>query len=158
YSAGKAAEHTLRQSEVEAFENVVGEVLRLRDELLASGDSFLHADGMRRFIRIDLQFHTLLVRAAANARLMKVFADTRVLLNIFGIRRAGHDAAQLTEIHRYHSEILAAILARDPKAAKRLLSEHIQVSKLERLQEFDEREREIALGHHLPEMYSIEAP
>ena len=70
---------------------------------------------MRRFIRIDLQFHTLLVRAAANSRILKVVADTRVLLNIFAIRRKGHEPAQLTQIHRYHSEILAAIVRGDPQ-------------------------------------------
>ena len=82
-----------------------------------SGEHQLNADGMRRFIRMDLQFHTMLVRAAANSRILKAVADTRVLLNIFGIRRKGHDAAQLTQIHRYHSEILAAIVRQDPQAA-----------------------------------------
>jgi DNA-binding GntR family transcriptional regulator len=87
-----------------------------------------------------------------------VFADTRVLLNIFAIRRKGHDVVQLTEIHRYHSEILAAVLAGDPKAAKALLGEHIVVSKLERLKEFDEIERENAMGQPHLEMYSVELP
>ena len=59
------------------------EVLLLRDELEASGGVHLSEDAMRRFIRIDLQFHTLLVRAAANSRILKAVADTRVLLNIF---------------------------------------------------------------------------
>ena len=102
---------------------------------------------MERFIRIDLQFHSTLVRAAANSRILKAVTDTRVLLNIFGIRRKGHDATQLTQIHRYHDEILAAIARKDPQGAMRLLGEHIRVSKEERLKELDEREREAALEH-----------
>jgi DNA-binding GntR family transcriptional regulator len=62
-----------------------------------------------------------------------------VLLNIFGIRRKGHDAAQLTQIHRYHNEIVAAIARQDPQEAMRLLGEHIRVSRTSALQEYDER-------------------
>jgi len=145
YAVGKAAEHKLRETDVEALKRAVDEVLLLRDELEASGRAELGTDEMRRFIRMDLQFHTLLVRAAANSRILKVVADTRVLLNIFAIRRKGHDAGQLTQIHRYHSKILAAIVRGDPQAAMRLLGEHIRLSKEERLKEHDDRERDAAL-------------
>jgi len=158
YAVGKAAEHILRRTEIENFQKLVDEVLLLRDELVKSGEPCLHEEGMRRFIRLDFQFHTLIVRAAANSRILKVFADTRVLLNIFGIRRQGHDADQLVEIHRYHNQILAAIVSRDPKAARALLIEHIQVSKLERLKEYDELEREIAMGQPHHELYHVDLP
>jgi DNA-binding GntR family transcriptional regulator len=156
YAVGKAAEHGLRATELEAMQRLVNEVLLLRDELEASGGVHLSEEAMRRFIRIDLQFHTLLVRAAANSRILKVVADTRVLLHIFGIRRMGHDAAQLTQIHRYHSEILAAIARRDPAPAMQLLGEHIRLSKEERLKEYDEREREAALGHPPLDWYNAD--
>jgi DNA-binding GntR family transcriptional regulator len=156
YAVGKAAAHKLRPVELEILESVVKDVLLLRDELEASREHQLNADGMRRFIRMDLQFHTRLVRAAANSRILKVVADTRVLLHIFGIRRKGHDAAQLTQIHRYHSEILGAIVRQDPVEATRLIGEHIRVSKEERLKEYDERERETALGHPLADLYSVD--
>lgn len=154
YAVGKAAEHGLRPADLEALERTVSDVLLLRDELEANGEPHLNQDAMRRFIRIDLQFHTLLVRAAANSRILKVVADTRVLLNIFAITRHGHDTAQLTQIHRYHSKILTAIVHRDPAEATRLVGEHIRVSKEERLKEYDEREREAALGHPLLDSYS----
>jgi DNA-binding GntR family transcriptional regulator len=156
YAVGKAAEHDLRALELDAMQRLVNEVLLLRDELQTSDAPCLKDDAMRRFIRLDLQFHTLLVRAAANSRILKVVADTRVLLNIFGIRRTGHDAAQLTQIHRYHSEILAAIVRKEPQAAMRLLGEHIRLSKEERLKEYDEREREAALGHPPLDLYSAD--
>lgn len=156
YAVRKAAGHKLRDSEVETMQRAVKEVLLLRDELEASGEPHLGSDGMRRFIRLDLQFHTLLVRAAANSRILKVVADTRVLLNIFAIRRKGHDADQLTQIHRYHSQILAAIVRGDPQEAMRLLGEHIRLSKEERLKEHDDREREAALRHPLLDSHSVD--
>jgi len=156
YAVGKAARHKLRDSELQTLERLVSDVLLLRDELQASGEPHLKADGMRRFIKLDLDFHTMLVRSAANSRILKVVADTRVLLNIFAIRRKGHDAGQLTQIHRYHSQILAAIERGDPEQGTRLLGEHIRLSKEERLKEFDEREREMALGYPLPDSYGVD--
>lgn len=146
YAVGKAAEQELRGSELDTLQGLVDQVLQLRDQLVASGEPHLRTAGMGKFVRVDLQFHTMLVRAAANSRILKTVMDTRVLLNIFGILRKGHDAAQLTQIHQEHAEILAAIVKKDPAAAMRLLSEHIRLSKEERLKEHDEREREAALG------------
>lgn len=156
YAVGKAAEHKLSDSDVDAMRKAVDAVLLLRDEVQASGKTHLGVADMRRFIKLDLQFHTLLVRAAANSRILKVVADTRVLLNIFAIRRTGHDAEQLNQIHRYHSEILAAILRGDPEVAKQLLGEHIRVSREERLKEHDAREREAALRHPLLDSHTVD--
>lgn len=156
YAVGKAAEHGLRPAELESIQRAVKEVLLLRDELEAGGEPHLRAEGMQRFIRMDLHFHTMIVRGAANSRILKVVADTRVLLNVFGILRKGHDIAQLTQIHGYHSKILRAIVRKDPAEAMRLLGEHIRVSKEERLKEYDEREREVALGHPLLDLYAAD--
>jgi DNA-binding GntR family transcriptional regulator len=154
YAAGKAAEHGLRRAELDTLQELIDAVLLLRDELQVSGKHHLGTEAMARFIRIDFQFHNTLVRAAANSRILKAVADTRVLLNIFGIRRKGHDVAQLTDIHRYHNQILLAIARKDPQEAMRLLGEHIRVSKEERLKEHDDWEREAALGQPQFESYA----
>jgi DNA-binding GntR family transcriptional regulator len=93
----------------------------------------------------DLRYHDLLLRLADNARLVNAVGDGRVLLNAFAIRRRGHDAAQLERIHRSHREIVDAVVRQDATEARRLLGEHIRVSKQERLQEYDELERERAM-------------
>ncbi len=158
YAVGKAAEHTLRPPDLDTLRRLVSEILILRDELEQSGEARLNAAQMRRFVQIDLNFHALLVRAAANRRVLKAFADTRVLLNIFAMRRKGHDAAQLAEIHRYHSQVLAAVVRKDSAGAMRLLGEHIRVSKQERLNEYDDWEHETAMGHALPGFAGVGAP
>jgi DNA-binding GntR family transcriptional regulator len=155
YAVGKAAEHKLRPPDLDTLQRLVSEILIVRDELEQSGEARLNAAQMQRFVQIDLNFHALLVRAAGNRRMLKVFSDTRVLLSIFAMRRKGHHAAQLSEVHRYHSEVLAAVARKDPETAMRLASEHIRVSKKERLEEYDEWEREIALGHPLPGFASV---
>lgn len=146
YAAGRAAEHGLRPADLEALERTVNDLVVMREQMLATGAPYLGGEAMREFVRVDLEFHSLIVRAAANSRILKAVADTRVLLSIFAIRRQGHDAAQLQQIHRYHNEVLRAIVAKDAATAMRLLGEHIRVSKEERLKEFDERDRETALG------------
>ena len=149
YAVGKAAEHTLRPPDLDTLQRLVSDVLGLGTSWCSPGTS-PEARTMQRFIQTDLGFHATLVRAAANRRILKVFADTRVLLDIFTMRRQGHDVAQLADIHRYHSEVLAAVVRKDSEAAMRLLSQHIQVSKQERLRGYDEWEREIAVSHSAP--------
>jgi DNA-binding GntR family transcriptional regulator len=145
YAVGKAAEHTLRPSDLELLQQGVCALLVLRDELVTSGQPGLTAEQMQRHVQIDLSFHTTLLRAAANRRILKAVTDTRVLLNIFAMRRKGHSAAQLAETHRYHSEILNAVVRKDAEAAMRLMGEHIRVSQGERVREYDEWEHEVAM-------------
>lgn len=146
YAVGKAAEHPLGISDLEQIQRSVDDVLRLREELVASGEPGLTAEQMQRFVQIDLNFHATLVRAAANRRILKVIADTRVLLNVFAMRRTGHRAAQLAEIHGYHNDILQAVVRKDPEAAMRLMGEHLRLGQGERLREYDEWEREVAIS------------
>ena len=145
YSVGKAAAHTLHPSDVETLQSLVKGVLVLRDELLLSGEPGLSPEQMQRFVVNDLNFHATLMRSAGNRRILKVVADTRVLINIFAMRRKGHSAAQLLDIHGYHSEVVGAVVRKEVDLAMRLIGEHIQVSKQERLRDYDEWEHEFAI-------------
>lgn len=140
HSVEKAAQQTLRVTYLQRLNQLVGAVLLLKEELERSKQVRLNTEQMRRFIEIDLSFHALLVRAAGNRRIVKVVGDTRVLINIFGMRRQGHDAAQLGGIHRYHRDILDAVARRDGETAKKLMREHIRISKVERLDEYESGE------------------
>lgn len=155
YAVGKAAEHMLRPQDLQHLQQLIEDVLILREDLVASGEPELTTGQMQRFVQIDLNFHATLVRAAANRRLLKAFADTRVLLNIFALRRRGHGATQLAEIHGYHGEILAAVVRRDSETAMRLMRDHIRLSQKERLLEYDEWERDLALSHPEPGLMGV---
>jgi DNA-binding GntR family transcriptional regulator len=135
YAAGKAAEHSLRPSDLATLQDLVKGVLVLRDELLLSGEPRLSPEQMQRFVANDLSFHATLVRSAANRRILKVVADTRVLINIFAMRRTGH------------SEVVGAVVRKEADLAMRLMGEHIRVSKQERLRDYDEWEYESAISN-----------
>ena len=155
YAVGKAAEHELRPADRETLERTLTEVLALHADLLATGKPGLSAEQMQRFVQIDLSFHDTLVRAAANRRILKVIADTRVLLNIFAMRWKGHNASLLADIHRFHSEVLHAVVRKDAEEAKQLMSQHIRISQRERLREYDDWEREVAISQTSSDLNSV---
>jgi len=137
YAVEKAAQRTLSPAYLDRLNQLAGAVLLLKEELERSAEGRLNKEQMRRFVDIDFSFHALLVRAAGNRRIVKVVGDTRVLINIFGMRRRGHDAAQLGDIHRYHRDIVEAVARQDGETARNLMREHIRISKMERLDEYE---------------------
>jgi len=152
YAVGKAARQPLRQGDLDRLVHLTDAILSLKSELDESGKSELDREQMHRFMTYDLAFHTRLMHLAANARILKVVNETRLLIRIFAIRRGGHTGAQLEEIRRRHSEIVRAISERDPDRAMRAISEHIQISQQERLDAFDQHEIEASLRETMPTM------
>jgi DNA-binding GntR family transcriptional regulator len=110
---------------------------------------------MERFIGCDLGFHALLMSMTNNSRLQKIINDTRLLISIFAIHRGGHDAASLKAIREYHQIILDAVAGQDGQAAMDALSRHIQASKEERLNEYDQWRRESSLRDSMPAFFDI---
>ncbi len=142
FAVGRAARDGVRDADKERLEGLLDETQVLLKELKTSGSPELNAEQMKRFSVADLGFHALLIRLAANARILKVVNDTRLMMRIFAIQRSGHRKGELERIHKHHRAILNAVLKRDPEGARRLLAEHIQASANERLEEFDRWERE----------------
>lgn len=150
YAVEKVSQREIDSSDRQRLYGFVDELRDLHEELTAAQGAGLNQEQMQRFVRADLGYHTLLLRLADNRRILKVVQDTRLLIQIFSIRRGGHDAGLLLQIHRFHREILDAVVRNDVEAAKRLLREHIQLSRQERLQSFDHWEREASLTRSLP--------
>jgi DNA-binding GntR family transcriptional regulator len=150
YAVGKAARQPVRQVDLEKLQSLTDAVLSLKEELEQSGKSELDEEQMHRFVAADLGFHTVLMRLATNARILKVVNETRIMIRIFGIRRQGHTGRLLEDIHHRHSEVVRAIADQDPERAMRAISEHIQVSLRERLDDFDLWEIEATLQETIP--------
>lgn len=149
YAVGKAARQTPRRADLDRLWSLTSAILGLREELARSGRSELSEEQMRLFVNYDLGTHMLFMRMAANARIERVVNETRLLIRIFAMPRRGHTAALLEDIHRRHSEIARAISDQDQEAAMRAISEHIQVSMRERLEDFDHRDIESSLQKFL---------
>lgn len=150
FAAGKASRQPVRSSDLLRLKTLTNAIEDLRTSLERSRKPGLDAVQMQKFVAYDLGFHTLLVRMAANRRILKIVNDTRLLIRIFSIRRQGHSADLLGQIRRQHGDVLRAVSEGDPERATRLLSDHIQRSLHERLDEFDQRELEASLRQSLP--------
>lgn len=152
---GKAARGPFQAPDLERLQGLADEVLTLKAELENSHGGALDGRQMHRFMTRDLGFHALLMRMAGNARILKVVNETRLLMRIFAIRRMGHRAAELEQIHRHHRPILQAVADGQPESAMHLLAHHIQTSLRERLDAFDHWERENSLRDALPEFFDF---
>jgi DNA-binding GntR family transcriptional regulator len=150
YAVGKAARQPIRQVDLEKLQSLTNGLLTLKEELQRSGKSELDQEQMHRFVANDLGFHTVLMRLATNSRILKVVNETRIMIRIFGIRRLGHTVLLLEDIHRRHGEVVRAIADQDPQRAMSAISEHIQVSLRERLDDFDHWEIEATLQEAFP--------
>lgn len=147
FAVGRAATKGIRPADKERLEDTLEQTQMLLAELKSSGKRELDPEQMKRFSLSDLSFHALLIRLAANIRILKVVNETRLMIRIFAIQRSGHKREELERIHRHHKDILHAVVSQDAELARRLLSEHIQASARERLEEFDMWERETHLAN-----------
>lgn len=150
YAAGKAARLPATPADLDRLRSLADGILVLREEMMKAGQEELNPEQMHRFVIGDLGFHTLLVRVAANGRILKVVNETRLLIRIFAIQRRGHNAADLERIYQQHCDVLRAVSERNPERAMRILAEHIQNSQRERLAELDHWERESSLRSSVP--------
>jgi DNA-binding GntR family transcriptional regulator len=155
YAVTKAAEHPLDAADRAQLEKLLADWMGLVEELEASGERGLNPQRLQRSMALDFQFHLLLLRAAGNGRVMKVVNDTRVLIWIFAIRREGHDAKVLREIHAYHQNILQAVCAGEARRAMELMGEHIRLSCEERLRDFDRWERRSQIEVSYPAQFGM---
>ena len=155
YAVGKIARFPLSMADVDRLQHLIDEVLKLEKELEKTKKLVLDRAQMERFIGCDFGFHTLLMSMTQNSRLQKVINDTRLLISIFAIHRVGHDIKQLKRIHGYHQRILDALVKQDAEAAMSAISEHIQASQRERLNEYDRWKRETSLSQSVRPYFDI---
>lgn len=155
FAVGKIARQRVRKADADRLQALADAILPLKDELKRSGNAELDDERMNRFVAYDLGFHAHLMRLAANARILKVVNETRLLMRIFGMRRRGHTVSLLEDIHRRHSEIADAVAKQDSARACRAVSEHIEISQQERLNDFDQWEIETALRDSLPAFFDV---
>jgi DNA-binding FadR family transcriptional regulator len=128
-----------------ALQRVADELLQLIHELDQAKALVLDDGQMQRFESSDIGFHIALLRMAGNRRSLKVVNQARQLIRIFAERRGGHDRGSLERIYRHHYDIVRAIALRKPDEACALVSEHIQNSRRERLEQYERWERDAAL-------------
>jgi DNA-binding GntR family transcriptional regulator len=147
FAINRVAKEGIRPTDQERLNGVLEDTQKLLKELKQSKKKELDADQTRRFTLSDLTFHTFLIRLAANLRILKVVNETRLLIRIFSIDHRGHNYEEIERICNHHKQILQAVIERNGEQARKLLTDHIQVSARERLDRFDQWERETHLAN-----------
>ncbi len=92
----------------------------------------------------DRAFHAAILLAAGNRRLMKIAHDTHMLTQAFARRKehaTGLFASMMVTVLE-HKNILDAILARDPKAARRAMHLHLRLGRQRALRYIDLENRQ----------------
>jgi len=135
YAIGKVAEARVSARFLESLDALVEAVRESASVLKKSGQKALEGEALQKFIQCDLQFHTLLLQAGGNGRMLKILDSTRLLLRVFTLRRQYHTVKLLNEVYRFHRGVLDAVAAGQRDQAMRLLGEHIRLSLDERLAE-----------------------
>jgi DNA-binding GntR family transcriptional regulator len=144
--AARAAALRFRETaDLRGLRQVADRVQSLIQELRRSGHERLNADQMKRLEAAGIGFHTLLLQAAGNRRILKLVTGLRSLVRSFAMHRKGYAADQLKRIHQDHCDVIAAIQARDPDRAAAVMQAHMEGSQRERLEQFDQREQEAGL-------------
>jgi DNA-binding GntR family transcriptional regulator len=155
FAAAKAARHRRSSSELDHLQSFIDPMLTLKVEAEQAGQDSLNRDQMNRFMMYDFGFHSYLMRLAANARILKVVNETRLLMRIFSLQRQGHRPDEVEVIYRQHQQIQQAVARGDADEVAKLISHHIQTSCQERLDEFDYWERENSLRHTFPKFFDL---
>ena len=137
FAAGKVARQGATPEDLSELQRLADAILPFRAELAEASAKALNKAQMKRFMRADLSFHSLLMRMALNPRMQKIVSEAQLLIRIFAIRRDGHEPGMLHKIHAHHTGIVEALRKKQAERAMQMLGEHIQISLQERLKEFD---------------------
>jgi DNA-binding GntR family transcriptional regulator len=142
HTVRRLAARTLGDVDIERLHSVTEELAALINALEKTGCPSLNDEQMERFEAADIAFHMSLARLAGNERVIRIINQVRQTVSIFARRHTGHDRRSLQQIYCDHRDILQAILARDPEKAAAILARHIQNSRHERLDQYEQWERE----------------
>jgi len=109
-----------------------------------SGQAVMDGQPLQDYLRADLAFHLLLLRAAGNRYAAKILGDVQMRTTSFGYRSHDRDLHHVTRMWLYHARVARAVRHRDARAAQYWLERHIRYSLRGALKAFDARRGEPA--------------
>jgi DNA-binding GntR family transcriptional regulator len=156
HAVSKIAKRPLAGNDLERLQALAAEIRALRNQLVKSGKKILNDAQMRRFEMADISFHAFLMSIAENAVALKFYSKVRYLIRTFAARHAGHSAETLARVHKEHLDMIHALADGDVERAVRAVSQHIQTSQQERLEEYSHWEREALLRNQIQDFFHDE--
>lgn len=152
YAARKAAVN-ISKTQLEQLAVLCRAIERLAEKLDNGDAEALEGEDLRQFLAADMAFHLLIVRAAMNSRILKTVQDSRVVSQLFRIRRHQHDSVLVHSACEHHRRILTALQSGDGDAAGCYVLDHISESKSETLRFID---RELSIRSQPETTVSLE--
>ncbi|MBN2296487.1 MAG: GntR family transcriptional regulator [Pirellulales bacterium] len=154
YAVSLATEY-ISASDLATLEKLCDRIETTAQELKDSSKDSLDTDMLRKFLAADMAFHTVLIRAAGNSRIMKIINEMHVLTRIFGVERQAHDQDLVDEALQMHRQILEAIKNDSGDNARLAMARHIRTSMKQTLENYDQKlaesEGSAAVSLTLPE-------
>jgi DNA-binding GntR family transcriptional regulator len=142
HAVSKIAKRALAGKDLERLQSLTTEIRTLQDQLVKSEKKTLNSAQMRRFEMADIGFHTYLMGIAGNAVALKFYNKVRYSIRVFAARHIGHDVDALARVYKEHMNLIQSLADGDVEKAIRAVSQHIQTSQQERLEEYSYWERE----------------
>lgn len=111
-----------------------------------AGEAILDGQRLEQFLKGDLGFHLLLLRAAGNRMAIELFTESHMRNRVFGYRSHRRDLHHGAWVWLAHARIALAVRRRDTRAARRAMQRHIRTSLRDALATFDEQAASRAPG------------
>jgi DNA-binding GntR family transcriptional regulator len=105
----------------------------------------------RPFLRADMAFHLLLLRAAGNYAAFKIVSDTFLRSQIHGRHPSRRDPAAIARVWALHGNIARAVQQGNAKAARRWLHAHLAESRRDALMTFDRNPQPVVEHRNSPD-------
>lgn len=103
-------------------------VLREAGELVERMVAVAAETDLAEFLRLDTEFHLLLVGASGNATLTRIVGELRERMHLHGLERIAREGG-LTSVAEIHRKLLDAVAAGRGEEASRLTLEHLQYTR-----------------------------
>ena len=153
HAVAKIARRPLVGKDIDRLQALAEEIRVLKSQLVKFGKKMLDDTQMRQFEMADIGFHTFLMSIAENAVALKVFNKVRYLIRAFAARHAGHTVEALTRVHSEHMDMIRALTDGNVERAMQAVSQHIQTSQQERLEEYSYWEREALVRNQIHDFF-----
>ncbi len=136
YAVALAADR-ISPDDVRRLEKLCAQIEAGLEAMRRSGQPALEGAAVKEFLAADMAFHTLLIAAAGNRRILNLIRDSHLMTELFGAQGRIHTEHVVAEACDFHARILDAVRRGDSESARSVVAEHVRVSLRYNLESFD---------------------
>jgi DNA-binding GntR family transcriptional regulator len=126
-AAAKCA-RTMSVAEISRLLGYANEMNVVTHEFRATGERFMNAEMVQRFVTADMAFHRLIIHAAGNRLAQKIVTEGYLRSRVFGLWSHERDLHHVAWVWLAHTRVARAIQNHKSAAAKHWMQKHIHDS------------------------------